>query len=160
MTIKVLIGVKFDENLKNQFWKTGLLESLNELSAWKLLDCRILLQIPQGFWEPWGAPRPPTARCAIRDASRRTPLWKFLPTGLYIVDKLFYSCLNSSWIPFFEDRLPNGWILLTYSYFLLHRRINPLNYYFILPLSKILLCQVYLVEKKVMASRSKCLIIQ
>ena len=30
-----------------------------EWSAWKLLDCRILHQIPQGFWEPWAAPKPP-----------------------------------------------------------------------------------------------------
>ena len=28
-----------------------------EWNAWKLLDCRILLQIPLGFWDPlpWGA---------------------------------------------------------------------------------------------------------
>ena len=30
-----------------------------ELSVWKLLDCRILHQIPKGFWEPLAAPKPP-----------------------------------------------------------------------------------------------------
>ena len=30
-----------------------------EWSVWKLLDCRILHQIPKGFWEPWAAPKPP-----------------------------------------------------------------------------------------------------
>ena len=30
-----------------------------ESSVWKLLDCRILHQIPKGFWEPWEAPKPP-----------------------------------------------------------------------------------------------------
>ena len=29
-----------------------------EWSAWKLLDCRILHQIPQGFWGSWAAPKP------------------------------------------------------------------------------------------------------
>ena len=24
-----------------------------------MLDCRILYQIPKGFWEPWAAPKPP-----------------------------------------------------------------------------------------------------
>ena len=28
-----------------------------EWSVWKLLDCRILHQIPKGFWEPWAAPK-------------------------------------------------------------------------------------------------------
>ena len=30
-----------------------------EWSVWKLLDCRILHQIPKGFWEPWAATKPP-----------------------------------------------------------------------------------------------------
>ena len=30
-----------------------------EWSVWKLLDCRILHQIPKGFWEPWAAPKRP-----------------------------------------------------------------------------------------------------
>ena len=30
-----------------------------EWSVWKLLGCRILHQIPKGFWEPWAAPKPP-----------------------------------------------------------------------------------------------------
>ena len=30
-----------------------------EWSAWKLLDCGILHQIPKGLWEPWAAPKPP-----------------------------------------------------------------------------------------------------
>ena len=30
-----------------------------EWSVWKLLDCRILHQIPKGFWEPWAVPKPP-----------------------------------------------------------------------------------------------------
>ena len=30
-----------------------------ELSVWKLLDCRILHQIPKGFWEPLAAAKPP-----------------------------------------------------------------------------------------------------
>ena len=35
-------------------------------SAWKLLDCRILHQIPQSFWGSWAAPAliaPRSARC-------------------------------------------------------------------------------------------------
>ena len=79
-------------------------------SAWKLLDWRILLQIPQGFWEPWTAPRPPTARCAIRDASRRTPLWKFLPTGLLSVMYLEWFiiiCNNMYFTYCFRNRMFN-----------------------------------------------------
>ena len=53
-----------------------------EWSALKLLEWRILLEIPLGFWGSLKAPRPPAARCASRDACRWTPLWKFLPTGL------------------------------------------------------------------------------
>ena len=30
-----------------------------EWSAWKLLDFRILFQIPQSFWGPSAAPKPP-----------------------------------------------------------------------------------------------------
>ena len=30
-----------------------------EWSVWKLLDCRLLHQIPKGFWEPWAAPKTP-----------------------------------------------------------------------------------------------------
>ena len=30
-----------------------------EWSVWKLLDWRILHQIPKGFWEPWATPKPP-----------------------------------------------------------------------------------------------------
>ena len=55
-----------------------------EWSALKLLDWRILLQMPLGFWGSLKAPRPPAARCATRDACRRTPLWKFLPTSWFL----------------------------------------------------------------------------
>ena len=47
-----------------------------EGSVWKLLDSRILHQIPQGFWGPCAAPKPPVVL--------RNPLWKFLPTGLHV----------------------------------------------------------------------------
>ena len=60
-----------------------------EWSALKLLDWRILLQIPLDFWGSLKAPRPPAERCATCDACRRTPLWKFLPTGLRSVIKIF-----------------------------------------------------------------------
>ena len=59
-----------------------------EWNAWKLLDCRILLLIPQGFWVPWAAPRLSATRCATRIASRRTPLWKFLTSGLISISIL------------------------------------------------------------------------
>ena len=49
------------------------------------------VQIPLGFWGSLKAPRPPAARCATQDACRRTPLWKFLPTGLIIVPYLFLA---------------------------------------------------------------------
>ena len=52
-----------------------------EWSAWKLLDFRILFQIPQSFWGPWAGAQTP---CPKSYASWRTPLWKFLPTGLCI----------------------------------------------------------------------------
>ena len=81
MTIKVLIGVKFDENLLKSVLKNRTFRKF-EWWTWKILDCRVLLQIPRAFCGPWVAPRPPAARCATRDGSRRTPLWKFLPTGL------------------------------------------------------------------------------
>ena len=48
-----------------------------EWSAWKLLDCKILHQIPQGVLGPWASPKP------LPD--RRTPFWKFLPTGLNLI---------------------------------------------------------------------------
>jgi hypothetical protein len=57
-------------------------------SAWKLLDCWILHQIPQSFWGPWTALRPPAViaqrgvRLALRLRVTVTPLWKFLSTGL------------------------------------------------------------------------------
>ena len=50
-----------------------------------------------GFLAALSGPRPPYARCAIRDASRRTPLWKFLPTGLStIVIVILFSHLLSN----------------------------------------------------------------
>ena len=58
MTIKVLIGVKFDENLSKLVMENMAFRKV-EWSVWKLLDCRILHQIPKGFWEPWAAPKPP-----------------------------------------------------------------------------------------------------
>ena len=74
---KVLIGVKFDENLQKLVMENRAFRKF-KWSVWKLLDCRILHlhQIPKGFWEPWAAPKPQTCRI------ERTPLWKFLPTGL------------------------------------------------------------------------------
>ena len=82
--------IKFDENYKkNQHKKQDFLKF--KWSAWKLLDCRILPQIPQRFWGPCPAPITPAViaprcvRCATRVARLRvsvTPLWKFLSTGL------------------------------------------------------------------------------
>ena len=52
-----------------------------KLGVSKLLECRILHQIPQSFWGPSAAPRPPAVE-VTRFASR-TPLHSFLPTGMY-----------------------------------------------------------------------------
>ena len=58
MTIKVQNGVKFDENLQKLVMENRAFRKF-EWSVWKLLDCRILHQIPKGFWEPWAVPKPP-----------------------------------------------------------------------------------------------------
>ena len=54
-----------------------------------------------GFLGALSGPRPFTARCAIRDASRRTPLWKFLSTGLY---RGVYTVYDHLYIKDFIDR--------------------------------------------------------
>ena len=65
-----------------------------EWSTWKLLDFRILLQIPQ---TPC---RKSTSLREVRDryASRRTPLWKFLPTGLHIIQIYITNLFIYIWI--------------------------------------------------------------
>ena len=56
-----------------------------EWSVWKLLDCRILHQIPKGFWEPWAAPKPPAV-------SNEPPSENFCLRALYIHAHMFISC--------------------------------------------------------------------
>ena len=80
MNIKILIGLIFDENLSKSVLKNRTFWEV-EWGAWIL----ILHQIPQGSWELWAAFRSPAASCTTCDASRRTPLWKFLSTGLVVV---------------------------------------------------------------------------
>ena len=72
-----------NNEISNEKWNFFKLK----LGVSKLLECKILHQIPQSFWGSWAAPRPPAvraprvARCATRFASR-TPLHSFLPTGM------------------------------------------------------------------------------
>ena len=65
-----------------------------EWSTWKLLDFRILLQIPQ---TPC---RKSTSLRELRDryASRRTHLWKFLPTVLLIIQIYITNLFIYIWI--------------------------------------------------------------
>ena len=65
-----------------------------EWGTWKLLDFSILLQIPQ---TPC---RKSTSLREVRDryASRRTPLWKFLPTGLHIIQIYITNLFIYIWI--------------------------------------------------------------
>ena len=79
ISARVSTKTRIYTSFKNQFWKTGF--SKLKWSAWKLLDCRILHQTSQGS----AAIAPRSTRCASSSASRRNPLWKFLPTGLKVI---------------------------------------------------------------------------
>ena len=71
MTIKVLLGIKFNENLKNWFEKQDFPKVwLKCLEIARLQDFAL---ITTGIVGTLSGPRPPATRCATRDASRRTP---------------------------------------------------------------------------------------
>ena len=61
-----------------------------EWSVWKLLDWRILHQIPKGFWEPWATPKPPAVSNEPPSENFCLRAWILLKlsrakSGLYII---------------------------------------------------------------------------
>ena len=93
-----------------------------EWSVWKLLDCRILHQIPKGFWEPWAAPKPPAVSNEPSSENfwlRACILWwppsPIIATYLYCLLHCLLHCQNQH----FKNKLNSfliSFILLNNAY--------------------------------------------